>query len=216
VRCDGGRLGLSACAAFHGGAGEPSESLNPHYGRSGDHRAHFDGCQRVEGPRPPNDPETTLGTPKTTGIGFVNTQRRSKDRQVAKRRTALEATGATNGRCRQAASTSIGCRRRSFDLRCVFRRSIPVVWSRRESSFALFGRSDPKQRTTGILTVRWTRPAPVPSLAGQPRRRPRCERAPALVFRPALRFPEIKTCRLVSARVVVALFGRCRPSTTLR
>jgi hypothetical protein len=29
--------------ALHGGVGEPSESPDPHYGRSGDRRAHFDG-----------------------------------------------------------------------------------------------------------------------------------------------------------------------------
>jgi hypothetical protein len=42
----------------------PRQSSNPHHGRSVDHRAHFDGCQRVEGPRPPNQAPTTLGTPK--------------------------------------------------------------------------------------------------------------------------------------------------------
>jgi hypothetical protein len=50
--------------ALHARAGEPSESRDPLHGRSGDHRAHFDGCQRVERPRPPNQATTTLGTPK--------------------------------------------------------------------------------------------------------------------------------------------------------
>jgi hypothetical protein len=54
----------ATCDPSNGGAGEPSQSSNAHYGRSGDHRAHFDGCQRVEGSRPPSKATTTLGTPK--------------------------------------------------------------------------------------------------------------------------------------------------------
>jgi hypothetical protein len=34
------------------------------HGRSGDHRAHSDGCQRLGRPRPPNQAETILGKPK--------------------------------------------------------------------------------------------------------------------------------------------------------
>ena len=40
------------------------EEENPSCGRSGDHRAHSDGCQRDGRPRPPNKAETTLGKPK--------------------------------------------------------------------------------------------------------------------------------------------------------
>jgi hypothetical protein len=47
------------------------------------------------------------------------------------------------GRRRQAAGTTNGCRRWPFDLRSVFTKPKPVVWSCRESSFALFGRCRP-------------------------------------------------------------------------
>jgi hypothetical protein len=47
-----------------GGAGKPTESRHPQRGCGGDHRAHSESCQLIEGPRPPNEAPTTLGKPK--------------------------------------------------------------------------------------------------------------------------------------------------------
>src|SRR5205823_9266420 len=72
-------------------------SRHPRRGGDSDHRAHFEGCQRVGRPQPPSKPETTLRKAKATGFGFVKTQRRSKDQRVAKnpRQAGTRGAGAT-------------------------------------------------------------------------------------------------------------------------
>jgi hypothetical protein len=54
----------ATCERFTVPLVNPRKAGDPLHGRSGDHRAHSDGCQRLGRPRPPNQAETTLGKPK--------------------------------------------------------------------------------------------------------------------------------------------------------
>jgi hypothetical protein len=72
------------------------------------------------------------------------------------------------GRRRQAASATNGRRRWPFDLRPVFRRSKPVVWSRRESPSPYLVGADPRQRCDDRK-----RPVDATCTRGEPRRKRR-------------------------------------------
>jgi hypothetical protein len=113
----------------------------------------FRGLSTCRGPRPPNEAWTTLREAKTTGFGLVNTQRWSRDRQ---RRVLLSvgSNGATRG---------------SLDLRCVLRRSKPVVWSQRESSAPYLVGADPRRRCDDRKRLRcWPVHVPRPHVSPGP------------------------------------------------
>ena len=93
----------------------------------------------------------------------------------------------------------------SFDLRCVLTKPKPVVLSLPRVVVRLIWSVQTLDNAAMTANVRGSRPAPVPSLAGNAGSPSatcdpsnggvRCGRAPLLVFRPALRFHEAKTCR---------------------
>jgi hypothetical protein len=95
------------------------------------------------------------------------------------------------------------------------RRSLNMTWTRGRRELVLSGRL-PLEQGVAFEQAIWHIARPSAHSTSRPARSSSGSSRPLLVFRPALRIPEIKPCRLVLPRVVVALFGRCRPSTTLR